>query len=165
MQILDIKTLRGPNHWSTYRKQLIEMKLDLGEMESRPSNKINGFADRLETLLPSLYEHRCSEDYPGGFFQRVREGTWMGHIVEHIALELQTLAGMDVGYGRTRSTGLPGVYHVVFAFEVEEAGLYAGREAVSLVEHLVHNRLYEIGNTVDTLRDIMLGNMEKNDAA
>jgi cyanophycin synthetase len=125
MKILDVRVMRGPNYWSNYRQKLIVMKLDIEELEDFPTNKINGFADRLEELMPSLYNHRCSEKVPGGFFKRVREGTWIGHVIEHIALELQTLAGMDCGFGRTRSAGVRGVYHVVLAYQVENAGLYA----------------------------------------
>ena len=95
MKILDIRAMRGPNLWSIRRPKLIQMRIDLQEMEDKPTNTINGFRQRLEKLLPSLYEHRCSEGVPGGFFMRVDEGTWMGHVIEHIALELQTLAGMD----------------------------------------------------------------------
>ena len=105
MKILEIRALYGPNYWSINRHQLIVMKLDLGEMEEFPSNKIEGFGGRLEALIPSLFCHRCSMGYEGGFFERVKEGTWMGHIIEHIALEIQCLAGMDCGYGRTRSAG------------------------------------------------------------
>jgi len=78
------------------------MRLDLEEMEEFPSDKIPEFADRMEAMFPTMFVHHCSEGHEGGFFKRVREGTWMGHIVEHIALEIQTLAGMDVGFGRTR---------------------------------------------------------------
>ena len=85
MQILEIKVLKGPNYWSVRRAKLIQMKLDLEEKENMPTNKIPGFRERLEKLLPSLYEHRCSEGVPGGFFHRVEEGTWMGHVIEHIA--------------------------------------------------------------------------------
>ena len=123
MQILEIKVLRGPNYWSVRRPKLIQMKLDLEEMEERPTNKIPGFAERLKELIPTLYEHRCSEGVAGGFFSRVEEGTWMGHVIEHIALEIMTLAGMDCGFGRTRSTGeKPGVYYVIFDYMEEDAG-------------------------------------------
>ncbi len=105
MEIISIKVMRGPNYWSTYRKQLIVMKLDLQEAEEQPTNKIDGFAERIEALIPSLYEHRCSEKKPGGFFERIRKGTWLGHVIEHIALEIQSLAGMPCGFGRTRSEG------------------------------------------------------------
>src|SRR5205814_6341846 len=88
MKIEDIKVLKGPNYWSVRRLKLIQMRLNLEELEQRPTNKIDGFLERLQKLLPTLYEHRCSEDAPGGFFHRVQEGTWMGHVIEHIALEL-----------------------------------------------------------------------------
>ena len=105
MKIVELKALRGPNYWSIRRGKLIQMKLDLEEMEQRPTNKIEGFRENLEKILPTLFAHRCSELKPGGFFERVEEGTWMGHVIEHVALELQTLAGMDMGFGRTRGTG------------------------------------------------------------
>ena len=117
MRILEIKVLKGPNYWSVRRPKLIQMKLDLEDLEQKPTNKIEGFRQRLQKLLPTLYEHRCSEGMPGGFFSRVDEGTWMGHVIEHIALEIQTLAGMDCGFGRTRSTGeKEGVYYVIFEY-------------------------------------------------
>ena len=126
MEILEIKVLRGPNYWSIRRAKLIQMKLDLEEMEQKPTNQVPGFRERLEKLLPTLYEHRCSEGEPGGFFHRVEEGTWMGHVIEHIALEIQTLAGMDTGFGRTRSAiNEPGVYYVVFSY-IEESFIILG---------------------------------------
>src|SRR5690606_20413903 len=123
MRIVEIKVMRGPNYWSVRRTKLIQMKLDLEEMEQRPTNTIEGFKERLEKLIPTLYEHRCSEGVEGGFFQRVDEGTWMGHVIEHIALELQTLAGMDTGFGRTRGTGKEGEYYVIFDYIEEAAGV------------------------------------------
>lgn len=137
MKIEGLKVMRGPNYWSNYRKNVIVMKLDIGELEQYPTNLIEGFSERLEQLLPSLYEHRCSEERAGGFFERVRKGTWMGHVVEHIALELQTLAGISVGYGRTRSTAQPGVYNVVFAYETEKAGKFTAGAAVRIAESLI----------------------------
>ena len=116
MRILELNAMRGPNYWSVRRHKLIVMTLDLEELEDFPTNKIEGFYDRLTAMFPSMHEHRCSVGTPGGFFQRVEEGTWMGHVIEHIALEIQTLAGMDVGFGRTRGYGEHGVYHVVFAY-------------------------------------------------
>ena len=103
MKIVSINAMRGPNYWSVRRHKLIVMVLDLEEMEDYPSNKVDGFYERLKDMFPSMYEHRCSVGEPGGFFQRVQEGTWMGHIIEHIALEIQTLAGMDVEEERARS--------------------------------------------------------------
>jgi cyanophycin synthetase len=154
MKILEIKVLRGPNYWSVRRPKLIQMKIDLEEMEDRPSNKIPGFRERLEQLLPGLYEHRCSELKPGGFLLRVEEGTWMGHIIEHVALELQTIAGMDMGFGRTRGTGKQGEYYVVFDYMEEEAGVYAAKAAFKLVEAIVIGQKYSLEEDVQKLREI-----------
>lgn len=155
MQILEIKVLRGPNYWSVRRSNLIQMKLDLEELEQRPTNKIEGFRQRLENLLPTMIEHRCSEGVWGGFFSRVEEGTWMGHVIEHIALEVQTLAGMDCGFGRTRSTGeREGVYFVVFNYEEEEAGLYAAKAAVKIAEALIASKEYNLREDIQKLREL-----------
>ena len=154
MKIIEIKVLRGPNYWSVRRPKLIQMKLDLEEMEQRPSNKIPGFAEALEKLLPGLYEHRCSEGTPGGFLLRLKDGTWMGHIIEHVALELQTLAGMDMGFGRTRTTGKDGEYYVVFDYMEEDAGVYAARAAFNLVSSLVDNNEYNLEEDIQRLREI-----------
>ena len=113
MKIIQFRILSGPNYWSL--RPCIQMLLDIGELEEKPTNKISGFYKRFTETFPSIYEHRCSVGKPGGFFQRVKDGTWMGHIVEHVALELQTLAEMDTGFGRTRETGDKGIYHIVFA--------------------------------------------------
>ncbi len=154
MKIIEIKVLKGPNYWSIRRSKLIQMKLDLEEMEQRPTNTIEGFSERIEKLLPSMYEHRCSEDHEGGFFLRVKEGTWMGHVIEHIALELQTLAGMDCGFGRTRGTGVEGEYFVVFDYMEEEAGTYAARAAVRVAEALIDNIDYSLDEDIQKLREI-----------
>ena len=154
MKIVEIKVLRGPNYWSVRRPKLIQMKLDLEEMEEKPSDKIPGFKEKLVTLLPTLYEHRCSELVPGGFLMRVEEGTWMGHIIEHVALELQTLAGMDMGFGRTRTTGKKGEYFVVFDYMEEEAGVFAAKAAFRLVESLINNITYNLDEDIQKLREI-----------
>jgi UDP-N-acetylmuramyl tripeptide synthase len=143
--------MRGPNIWSSYRRKVIVMKLDLQGSEHFPTSRINGFAERIEALLPSLYEHECSEDKPGGFFERVREGTWLGHVVEHVALELQSLAGMECGYGRTRSARIHGVYYVVFTYEIEKAGIYAAKAAVDLVTALRDGNSYDIDKDIREL--------------
>ncbi len=154
MKIKDIKVLKGPNYWSIRRGKLILMTLDLEEMEQRPTNTIEGFSQRIETLLPSMYEHRCSEDHEGGFFERVKDGTWMGHVIEHIALELQTLAGMDCGFGRTRGTGKEGEYFVVFDYIEEDAGIYAARAAVKIAQALIDNTEYLLEEDIQKLREI-----------
>ncbi len=154
MKIVEIKVLRGPNYWSVRRPKLIQMKLDLEEMEEKPSNKIPGFKENIEKLLPGLYEHRCSEGVAGGFLSRVEEGTWLGHIIEHVALELQTIAGMDMGFGRTRTTGKQGEYFVVFDYMEEEAGVYAAKAAFNLVQSLINNSKYNLEEDVQKLREI-----------
>lgn len=154
MRIIEIKVLRGPNYWSIRRTKLIQMRLDLEEMEEHPTNKINGFRDRLEKLLPSMYSHRCSVGTPGGFFERVEEGTWMGHVIEHIALEIQTLAGMDTGFGRTRGTGKEGEYYVVFSYTEKEAGVYAAEASVKIAQALADDTAYDLEKDIQTLREI-----------
>jgi cyanophycin synthetase len=154
MKILEIKVLKGPNYWSCYRTNLIEMKLDLYFYENFPTNKIDGFPDRLMALMPSLFTHRCSEGREGGFLFRLQKGTWLGHVVEHVALELQTLAGMNCGFGRTRSTDKTGVYNVVFTYLIENAGIYAARAAVSLVTAVAEGRSYDISADIAALEKI-----------
>lgn len=146
--------MRGPNYWSVRRHKLIVMVLDLEEMEERPSNSIKGFKERLEKMFPDMYEHRCSVGTSGGFFERVEEGTWMGHIIEHIALEIQTLAGMDVGFGRTRGYGEKGVYNVVFAYMEEEVGVYAASAAVRICEALIKGEAYDLGKDIQEMREL-----------
>ena len=146
--------MRGPNYWSIRRHKLIVMKLDLEEMELLPTNKIPGFLERLSAMFPTMKSHRCSEDFEGGFFHRISEGTWMGHVIEHVALEMQTLAGMDCGFGRTRTTGQEGVYHVVFSYMEEKVGLYAARAAVKVCEALTHNIEYDLEQDIQTMREI-----------
>jgi cyanophycin synthetase len=150
MEILDIKVMKGPNYWSVKRHNLIVMLLDLEELEQRPTNKIDGFLDRLKALIPSLYTHRCSELVEGGFFSRVEEGTWMGHVIEHIALEIQTLAGMEVGFGRTRESDRPGVYHVVFSYYEAKAGIFAAKASVAIAQALVDGKEYDLAADIQT---------------
>jgi len=154
MKILDVKILRGPNYWSNFRKKLIVMKLDLMELEELPTDAIEGFSERIEKLIPSMYEHRCSKTYKGGFFQRVKDGTWMGHVIEHIALEIQTLAGMECGFGRTRGTGVEGVYNVVFSYMEENVGLYAANAGFRIAEALISGAEYDIEQDIRTMRQM-----------
>lgn len=146
--------MRGPNYWSIRRHKLIQMRLDLEELEQSPTNKIEGFGERLQKLFPTMYSHRCSIGTPGGFFKRVEEGTWMGHVIEHIALELQTLAGMACGFGRTRSTGKEGVYNVVFSYMEEKAGIYTAKASVRIAEALIAGNDYDLAEDIQNLREI-----------
>ncbi len=157
MHIQSIQALRGPNIWSINRKKLIQMRLDLGEMEQKPTNKIPGFLERLRALFPSMYQHRCSEGAPGGFFSRVERGTWMGHVIEHIALEIQTIAGMETGFGRTRETKTPGVYNVVFSYAEEKAGIYAAEAAVQIAESLIADTSFDLPACIQKLRELREG--------
>lgn len=157
MKILKTQTLRGPNYWSIHRHKLVILRLDLEELAEKPSNQIPGFYEALVKALPSLEEHFCSPGCRGGFLQRVREGTMMGHIVEHVALELQELAGMPVGFGRTRETSTPGVYQVVFEYVHEQAGRYAARAAVRLCQSIVDTGEYpqrELEKDLEDLREL-----------
>ncbi|MES2284951.1 MAG: cyanophycin synthetase [Bacteroidota bacterium] len=154
MKIIEIKVMRGPNYWSIRRSKLIVMKLDLEDLENFPTNKIDGFCERIETMIPSMIEHRCSEGCKGGFFSRVKEGTWMGHVIEHITLEIQSLAGMECGFGRTRSTGNPGVYNVVFSYMEEKVGVYAAKASVKIAEALIKGEAYDLEHDIRTMREI-----------
>jgi len=138
LEIRKTTVYRGPNVWA--RMPAIHYVLDIGELEDRPSNKIPGFYEHLTELMPSLYDHRCSVGRPGGFLQRLREGTWMGHVLEHVALEIQNLSGADVGRGKTRSTTERGVYNVIFQYDQEDVGLAAGRMAVRLLNNLIYGQ-------------------------
>ncbi len=155
MKILGLKALSGPNYWSNFRSQLIVLKIDLQEFEYLPSNKIEGLVENLKQLMPSLYDHYCSEGKKGGFFSRLEDGTWIGHVIEHVALELQWLAGMKTGFGRTRSSQEAGIYHVVFSYEVKEAGEYAAQAAFTIINHLVHQKPYEnLYQDINNLKNI-----------
>ena len=157
MKILKTLTLRGPNYWSIRYKKLIVMRLDLEDLAEKPSNEIPGFYEGLVGIMPSLIEHFCSPGHRGGFLERVKEGTYMGHIIEHIALELQELAGMTAGFGRTRETSTPGVYNVVYDYVEEQAGRYAGRSAVRLCQSIVDTGTYpleELERDLADLRDL-----------
>jgi len=154
MKILKIQALRGPNIWSVQRKKLIQMRLDLEEMEQSPTNKIEGFRERIEAMFPTMIEHRCSEGTRGGFFSRIERGTWMGHVIEHIALEIQTLAGMETGFGRTRETKTPGVYNVVFSYTEENVGMFAAESAVAIAEALIAGTPYDVDADIQKMREI-----------
>ncbi len=152
MTFTKIMHLRGPNIW-TYRPAL-EVWVDIGELESAPSNTLPGFYERLTAWLPSLIEHRCGIGERGGFLQRLREGTWAGHILEHVTLELQTLAGMPTGFGKARQTSRQGLYKVVVRApeeKVSRACLEAGR---NLVLAAVHDTPFDVPACVAQLREL-----------
>ncbi|OUL98641.1 cyanophycin synthetase [Variovorax sp. JS1663] len=131
IRLLRINYLRGPSIW-TYRP-VLEVWLDLGRLEEYPSNKIPGFADRLTALLPALIEHHCGVGERGGFIQRLVEGTWSGHVLEHVVIELLNLAGMATGFGQTRETSVSGIYRMVFRSRDEEVARVALSEGLRLM--------------------------------
>jgi cyanophycin synthetase len=135
LRIIEQRVYRGPNFWSY--DPAIKLIVDLGELEEYPTNKLPGFPERLLAVVPGVAAHSCGTGRPGGFEGRLEEGTWLGHVAEHIALQLQRDAGTEVGRGKTRSTGQKGRYHVIYSYAEESVGLAAGRLAVRLVNHLV----------------------------
>ena len=151
--IRDIFTLRGPNMW-TYRP-VLEAWVDLGELEDFPSNKIPGFYERLSTWLPSLIEHRCNYEVHGGFLRRVQEGTWAGHILEHVALELQNLAGLPGGFGKTRETSERGVYKVAVRAWHEEVTRTALYNARDLIMAAINDTPFDVEACIEDLGDMV----------
>ncbi|RIH77335.1 Cyanophycin synthetase [Calidithermus terrae] len=144
MRVLETQVYRGPNPYGYY--PMIRFKLDLGRLEDYPTSRLEGFTARLVALVPSLQGHGCSYGHPGGFVRRMEEGTWLGHVTEHVALELQTLAGTPVTYGKTRSTGeREGVYNVLYSYREERVGLMAGWLALRLVNSLLPPELQGVG--------------------
>ncbi|MAO64127.1 MAG: cyanophycin synthetase [Balneola sp.] len=152
MNILNVNVMSGPNKWSVKRNKLVVMQLDIGDLEFRPTNEIEGFYGRIKVMIPGLYEHHCSEGKPGGFFARVKEGTWIGHVIEHIAIELQVMAGIKAGFGRTRGTGEKGHYYVVFDCVDEESGRLVAEKAVLIAQNLVDGIETNIKHHVEEIR-------------
>lgn len=153
IEFLDVVALRGPNIW-TYRP-VLEAWVDIGELEDYPSNTIPGFYERLTEWLPTLIEHRCSPGVRGGFLARLKEGTWPGHILEHVTLELQNLAGLRGGFGKARETSTRGVYKVVVRAWQEQVTRTALNEARDLVMAAIEDRPFDVDATVARLRRLV----------
>ena len=155
IEILSHRHLRGPNMWS-YNPAL-EVLIDIGDLEDYPSDLIPGFYDRLSKCLPSLHEHRCSYGEPGGFLKRVEEGTWPGHILEHLTIELQNLAGIAGGFGRARDGGRRGVYKVIVSATEEAVTLQAFKFARDLLLTLIKDNgdpIAQREQILEALRDL-----------
>jgi cyanophycin synthetase len=152
IEIIDVMNLRGPSIW-TYRPA-IEAWVDIGELEDSPSNTIPGFYERLLGFLPTLEEHHCGIGERGGFLQRLRDGTWPAHIMEHVMIELQNLAGMPSAFGKARETSKRGVYKLVVRARYEEVGRAALVAARDLVMAAIENKPFDVAATVDKLRAI-----------
>lgn len=152
IQLLRVTHLRGPNIW-TYRP-VIEAWVDIGELEDRPSNTIAGFYERLTALLPGLSEHRCGIGEPGGFLLRLRDGTWAAHILEHVVIELQNLAGMQTGFGKARETHVRGVYKVAFRSRQGDVSKAALTAACDLLMAAINNLPFDLVPVVNRLREL-----------
>ena len=150
IQLLRINYLRGPNIW-TYRPAL-EVWLDLGVLEDHPSNAIPGLNDRLTTWLPALEEHHCGVGERGGFLQRLQEGTWCGHVLEHVVIELLNLSGMPTGFGQTRSTSVRGVYRMVFRARDEQVARVALAQGHRLLMAAINDEPFDVQAAVARLR-------------
>jgi len=148
--IRDTISLRGPSIW-TYPPSL-EAWIDIGEFEDYPTNKLPGFTERLSAWLPGMIEHRCSYDERGGFLRRLEEGTWIGHVLEHVALELMTLGGLPDGFGRTRETTTRGVYKLVVSNWHDEVTHLALDLGIKLIMAAVEDTPFDMAKAIETLR-------------
>jgi len=159
MKILKVNKLRGPNIWANY--PVLEAWVDLEEMKDTSSEMIPGFNERLMGWLPTMVEHRCSIGERGGFFIRLRRGTYMAHILEHVTLELQSLAGTPVGFGRARETNTDGIYKVAIAFKEEKLALACLDKAFELIQAAIYDTAFDVAKVVEELKeyayDVCLG--------
>lgn len=153
LDIREILMLRGPNIWANY--QVLEAWVDLGALKDASSEEIPGFVDRLMTWLPGLIEHRCSVGERGGFLQRLNRGTYPAHILEHVTLEMQTLAGHPVGYGKARATCVEGLYKVVFRYIDETVAETCLRSARDLLLACYANEPFDIEAEIKRLQDVV----------
>ncbi|MDI9232346.1 cyanophycin synthetase [Limnohabitans lacus] len=153
IQFLRMTYLRGPNIW-TYRS-VIEALIDIGELEDFPSNLLPGFNDRLKAWLPQMIEHYCTPGVRGGFFQRLDTGTWAGHILEHVSLELQSRAGMAMSFGKAREAGPRGVYKVVVRTDHETVGRSSLEMARELILAAIHDTPYDVPGAIAKLTDMV----------
>ena len=159
IELTRVRAMRGPNYWRL--APVIAADVRLGDLEHVSSVELPGFIERLLAALPTLQEHRCSLGRPGGFIERLRNGTYIPHILEHVALELQTLAGSDVAFGRVVQSGDPGMWWVIVAYEEEDVGLASVREGVRLIQHCITGDAYDADGVVHDLsrlrEDVRLG--------
>ena len=151
LRILRANYLRGPNMW-TYRS-VLEVWLDLGELEQYPTDKLPGFTERLLSVLPGVGDHHCGVGEHGGFLQRLQGGTWMGHVLEHVIIEILNLAGMPTGFGQTRETSTSGVYRMVFRARDEDVSRLALSIGHELIEAVLNHRSFDLKTELQKLRD------------
>ncbi|MFL5468508.1 MAG: cyanophycin synthetase [Gemmatimonadaceae bacterium] len=149
LQVSRIRALRGPNYWRL--APVIACDVQLGSLEQVSSAEIPGFYERLTEAIPTLAEHHCTRQEAGGFLERLREGTHLPHILEHVALELQSLAGCDVSFGRVVPSGDADTWWVIVAYEEEEVGLQSMRDAVKILRACIDERPIDVEAIVEQL--------------
>src|SRR3954449_3544804 len=149
VRVARVRALRGPNFWRL--APVVACDLTLGSLEEVASTAIPGFNQRLLALLPTLHEHPCSRPGEGGFVARLEEGTHLPHILEHVALELQTLAGCDVSFGRVVESGDPDTWWVIVAYEEEEVGLQSMRDAVRIIRACIADEVIDTDAVIEQL--------------
>ncbi|MCF8191716.1 MAG: cyanophycin synthetase [Burkholderiales bacterium] len=154
LEFLDMRFMAGPNVWTVEYHPVLEAVVDIGALEDFPSDLLPGLPQRLETWLPGLVEHRCSVGERGGFLQRLERGTWAGHILEHVSLELQSMSGFEGGFGRAREMSRRGVYKVAISVQHEAVGRHAMAAARELVLAAIHDEPFDVAAAVETLRDM-----------
>jgi cyanophycin synthetase len=152
MRILSLRYFAGPNIYSY--SPVVKVTVDIGRYEYLSTKKIAGFTDHLLDILPTLSEHQCSKGYPGGFVERLREGTYLAHVFEHVALELQNLVGYSIGFGKARSTDRPGIYDAVYGCTVPEVGRAVARHTEVLINRLVACEPVDISRILDDLQEV-----------
>src|SRR5215213_1433470 len=151
-RICAARPLRGPNYWRL--APVIACDVRLGNLETVNSCDIPGFNERLVGLLPSLAEHHCTKGHAGGFLERLDEGTRLPHILEHLALELQTIVDGDVSFGRVVASGDPDVWWVIVEYEDEELGVESVRQSGELIRSCISGEPFDIETVLDNLRDL-----------
>src|SRR5262245_46977192 len=149
MEFRRVLALRGPNVWASF--PVLEALVDLGGLKETASSEIPGFNERLTAWLPTLVEHRCSVGTRGGFFERLRRGTWLAHVLEHVAIELQCLTGSEVGFGRARETSMDGVYKVAVGFREEALAKACLEAARNLCLAAVYDQPFHVDVAVERL--------------
>lgn len=153
MDFRKVQALRGPNIWANF--PVLEAWVDLGDFKDKSSEEIPGFNERLMTWLPTMIEHRCSVGERGGFFQRLRRGTYFAHILEHVSIELQTLAGHEVGFGRARETSEDGVYKVAVEYQEEEVARETLKVARELILAAAHGKDFNVSQEIERLKELV----------
>ena len=154
MKILELKIMRGPNYWSIKHPKITVLKLDLEDLQHVQTNEIPNLSQKIQKQFPEMYKHRSTAGTEGGFIRLLEEGTVLSKVVQHIALELQTMAGMNSGYGRRYANGRPGVETIVFSYQQERAGAYAAEAAVRITEALARGEKVSIIQDVAKLHQI-----------